>query len=116
MLETGLTLVGFDLEQQARVQEKTNFRRFAERFGSSHVVCSIIWQDLQCTETPTARIDASSEREVDKFLIAMYYLYNYPKRKDFPTLFKLCEKTVSRYVWEYATNVQELKHEKVRPS
>jgi hypothetical protein len=56
------------------VQHSKNVRRHAERFGSSHIVCVVIWDDLQRTDIISARVNPSSD--VEKFLLTMFYLYN----------------------------------------
>jgi hypothetical protein len=109
----GLTLAGFDAKWQGRVGDKRNAQRFVESFGSTPAVCAVIWHDLQTTDIPSARINPRSVKQVKKFLVAMYYLYNYPKEKNIPGTLKICERNAREIVWEYAAKLRALKEEKV---
>jgi hypothetical protein len=91
MQQEGLAVAGFDVKHQERVGDKRNKQRFVENFGSTPAVCTVIWHDLQSTDIPSARINPRSVKQVKKFLVAMYYLYNYPKEKNIPGTLKICE-------------------------
>jgi hypothetical protein len=103
--DEGLALVGLNLAPQERGGIKRNARRFMENFGSSPAACAVIWHDLQSTSIPAARISPKSAKEVRKFLLSMYYLYNYPKEKRIPGAVKVCDRTAREAAWKYAVKI-----------
>ena len=112
-LQKGLELAGFSRRRQQRVCRATNLRRFKDHFGSLPVVYAQIWEDLQTTDIPEARIDARKDC-VDSFLMAIHFLKCYPKEGERAAIFKICKKTARKWGWYFAEKVQALKVEKVR--
>ena len=46
VLRIGLLCAGFDANRHIRVADETNVRHFQSHYGSSPLVCSMIWKDL----------------------------------------------------------------------
>jgi hypothetical protein len=112
MMRKGLELCGFDERRQNKVCRAKNIRRFKAHYGSSPVVYAQIWEDLQTTRIRAARIDGNAC--VDSFLMAIHFLKVYPTEEVLSGLFKICDRSVRKWVWYYVTKIQALKKEKVR--
>jgi hypothetical protein len=57
ILRKGLELGGFDSDRQKKVRRAQNLERFKSLYGSNPVVYAMIFEDLQMTQIPEARID-----------------------------------------------------------
>jgi len=77
MLKIGLRLAGYKRRRMRRAKKETNIERFKAQYGSSPAVVAAIWEDLQLTETPEARVDVK-DRKIKYFLIALHHLKRYP--------------------------------------
>ena len=53
----GLVWAGYDRFRQENVKESTNIGRFKSKYGSTPLVCAMIWEDLQTTEIPEGHVD-----------------------------------------------------------
>jgi hypothetical protein len=77
MMRRGLELWGFDLRRQDNTSGAQNLRRFkSSLFGSKPIVYAQMWEDLQTTPIPEARLDGNEC--VDSFLMTIYVLKEYP--------------------------------------
>jgi hypothetical protein len=113
ILQKGLHLVGFDDRRQQNVSRKTNLSRFKVHFGSLPVVYAQIWEDLQTTDVPEARIDTKKDLNVDNFLAAVNFLKSYRTEVERSGTFGVCDTTARKWAWFYATKIQALKKQKV---
>jgi hypothetical protein len=77
MLERGLELGGYDLRRQSNVLRKTNLRRFRSLYASNPVVYSQIFEDLQTSENPEARVEGKDVK-LRYFLGSFHFLNCYP--------------------------------------
>jgi hypothetical protein len=111
ILQKGLLLVGFDARCQQNVKRVTNIGRFKTHYGSDPLVYAQIWEDLQMTNNPGARI--SEKVTANSFLQGMHFLKLYPKEAERAGTFKVCEKTARTWGWYFIRKVQALKGEKV---
>ena len=112
MLHQGLRHVGFELHRILNVSRRTNVDRFKSHYGSDPVVYAQIWEDLQFTTIPEARIDTRAVHS-SHFLMTMYFLKCYPNEAQLAASFSICEKTVRKWRWYFARKIQALKSEKV---
>jgi hypothetical protein len=71
-------MVQYQSKQIRRAKRETNLNRFRKHFGSSPLVCALIWEDFQMTEVQDAWVPPDSRR-FEYFLMAMHYLKLYPK-------------------------------------
>lgn len=111
IMKLGLQMVGRDHHMQQRVQRSSNVRDFQDSFGSSPLVCALIWEDLNATEVASAQL--LRHLSPDKFLMAMFFLKRYPVGKMLAGRFKVCAKTASKWAWYFATKIQALKEKKI---
>jgi hypothetical protein len=112
ILRKGLVLVGYDCRRQVKVSKATNLGRFRAHYGSNPVVYAQIWEDLQITEIPEARID-NKMVDADTFLMCIHFLKCYPTEVEQGGLFTGCEKTMRKWTWFYVSKIQALKQQKV---
>lgn len=83
--------VGFDVRCQQKVMMETKIERFKAHFGSDPVVHPQIWENLQMTENPEARI--SKKASADSFLQAIDFLMCYPTEGEREGTFQMCKTT-----------------------
>jgi hypothetical protein len=88
----GLALAGFDSHCQKSVCKATNLERFKSGHGSLPVVLAQMWEDLQFTNVPEAKINATKV-DADCFLMAIHFLACHPNEKQREGLFKICDRT-----------------------
>jgi hypothetical protein len=112
VLKIGLDWAGFDACRRGRVSRDTNIKRFKSHFGSSPLVCTVIWDDLLTTEIPDARIGRTTC--IDRFFLTLYFLKAYPTEEKLAGISKLGEKTARRWIWFIASKIQALKAVQVR--
>jgi hypothetical protein len=108
-LAIGLDVAGFN-GRQANRSAKTNKRRFLGHYGVTPESCSKIFDDLQTTQIPEARI---SKPDVDNFLMGLCWLKTYPIEEESAGKFKVVEKTARKHVWKYVNAIAALKGQKV---
>jgi hypothetical protein len=111
-LRKGLQLAGFDWYRQTKVSKLTNIQRFKAYYGSNPVVYATIWEDLQLTMIPEARIN-TNDTDADSFLMGIYFLKSYPTETQLAGIFKVCERTGRKWAWYIARKIQALKGDKV---
>jgi hypothetical protein len=73
IMSRGLQLIGFEPSRQQGKCDATRTRFFKESFGSKPIVYAQIWEDLQTTANPEAKIDAR-EVDIDQLLMALFFL------------------------------------------
>ena len=112
-LQKGLDLVGYNDDQQQKVAQAANLMCFKAHHGSNPIVYAQIWEDLQTTNIPEARID-SWKTDPDSFLMAIHFLVRYPTEEEQTGIFKICDKTACSWSWFYTRKIQALKVEEVR--
>lgn len=112
MLVRGLEMAGFDTVRQKRATRETNIKRFKAFYGSNPAVYSNIWEDLQTTTIPQAKIDPEKVG-IDKLLSGIYFLKCYPTEEQRAGVLKICEKTARKWGWYFSQKIQALKEQKV---
>jgi hypothetical protein len=116
MMKRGLICVNFSLEQQARVQRKTNVQRFKRAFGSNALVYAQVWEDLQTTSVQAARIlvrPKDADKKLNAFLHAVFFLRKYPTEDDGSPRFEMSVRTARDTKWYYVRKLQALKAQKI---
>lgn len=111
-MERGLLFAGFDRRRQ-RVRRETNLDRFRSAYGSNPVVLARIWEDLQKTTVPEAKISREATKHFDRFLMAFYFLNVYPTEKREAGIFKVDEKTGRKWRWYFVEKIRALKKQKI---
>ena len=113
MLTQGLMLVGFENHRIQNVSRVVNLERFRAHYGSNPIVYAQIWEDLQTTAIPDAQID-NVNADLSMFLMSIHFLKGYATEAVLAATFRICEKTVRKWRWFFASKIQALKAEKVR--
>ena len=113
ILREGLELVGFNEQRQARVSNSTNRDRFKEHYGSSPVVCARIWDDLQTTTIPEARVDVKRDKELEYFLQAQQLLTMYTRENQRSGTFGNGVRSNRDWSWYFIKKIAALKALKV---
>jgi hypothetical protein len=109
----GLRLVGFDDCGHRTTSAATSIRRFRASFGTTPESCSKIFADLQTGAC--AAVVTTTKHNAVYFLMALQWLRTYMVEETLAGLYKLTEKTVRTWIWEYTIAIQALKEQKVRP-
>ena len=112
VLQRGLKLVRYSEGRIERVQHKTNTRRFKDHFGCNQIVCAQVFEDLQTSDNPEARLD-ENKINIDYLLQALHFLYVYDIEYRREPIFDLSPKTMREWVWYYVEKVRALKDEKI---
>ena len=115
MLSRGLNLVGWndiELEGKSNKKKQVLFKGF---YGSDPIVCCQLWEDLQTTEPPNARINAQDQvAKVNNFLITCHWLYRYPTVIEEEVIFKITDKVATAATQFFTKKLAALKVNKVR--
>jgi len=112
ILQRGLELAGYDITRQ-KVCRRTNLQRFKSAYGSSPIILSIIWCDLQTTSNPKCRIDALASKNIDMFFLAFNFLFEYGTEHNEAGQFDCDEKTGRKWKWYFVEKINNLKDEKI---
>ena len=114
IFEKGLRLCGFTSRQFEKSSREASLQRFRHLYGSNPIVYAQIWEDLQNTGIPVARINNVTAIDLVYFFMALHFLKCYITEAHLAATFQLCERTAARkWCWAYAVKIQALKHEKV---
>jgi hypothetical protein len=108
----GVAWAGYDRHRQQRAKPSTNIRRFTLKYGSSPIVCAQIWEDLQTTQIPEARVE-EQYLDLKYFLAANKWLYRYPIDEEQAAVFGTCSTTVRKWKRFYVQKIAALKGQKV---
>jgi len=114
MLKAGLELLCSD-GRINRVQgdphtSKTNIQRFKDHCGANHIVVAKIWEDLQTTAIPEARIRVL---KIDAFLESLNFNYRCHRETERESRFDKSRKTLRKWARCYLLKVQALKEQKI---
>ena len=88
-------------------------KRFGKLYGSSPQVLADMWHALQTTDLEEAKLDKkeNSVKGFDRFLMAHFFLWTYPKNAELTaTRFKVCERLCrGEPIWRWVKKIQALK-------
>lgn len=113
VLKRGLEILGCNELAQQRVKRSTNTRRFKRNYGPPPLVVSVMWHQLQSTNTANARIEGVTAKDFDMFLLALFYMKNYLTEEVMALRFKVDEKTVRKWARHYISKLAALKDTKI---
>ena len=113
VLSIGLLCAGFDTGRQQRVERATNVGRFMSHFGSSPLVCAMIWEDLVTARDIWENQTHQQAASFENFLMAMYFLKVYPTEEKLAGIWKTWEKSARKWVWLFVLKIKALKEKKV---
>ena len=112
LMTLGLRLINYTEQKLQRANLKTNQKRFKDHFGSTPYVCTLIWEDLQTTEIPEARVE-KKDLNIQHFLMSMHFLKLYPKEYEQELTFNVSEKYGREKTWMWVEKIRGLKAEKL---
>ena len=113
MLAHGLSLIGYSIEKQAVVKTRTKVRRFKGHYGSHPRVCAKLWETLQATEQADARVANATAKDLDNFLICLFFCKNYPLEETLASRFHIHEQTGRKWARHYVAKIAALLPTKV---
>lgn len=101
------------LLKQDQAELITDFKAF---YGSHPVVLAQLWEDLQTTTIPDARINTTKKRSVHlkNFLRANLFLKQYPTEKQRRVLLASLRTTIRTWTKYFVKRIQALKEDKIR--
>lgn len=116
VLLMGLKEVNFTEKRINRVKGEatsstTNFKRFRDHFGVSHVVVAALWETLQESNIPTARWDVTEKGEIEGLFEALHFLKAYKTESNCESTFDKNPKTLRANCWSILCKIQALKEE-----
>ena len=114
VLKKGLVLAGVDEQSIQRRKHQTNVKTFVDRYGTTHIVCAAIWEDLQVTTIANAYLPVSERGGFDYFLMALHFLKRYDVESERALTYKRHRDTVRDRSWYFIERIQALKEEKIR--
>lgn len=115
VLAQGLKIAGFGGKRMLRVQRSTNIERFVDHFGVPPLVYAVIWEDLQRTTIPEARIDTKKDSTtIVNFLHAMWFIKRYQTEQSRAGKAGRCDTYVRNISWGFLDRIAALKAIKVR--
>ena len=83
---------------------------FKSCFSTTPKTCKDIFVEIQAEDLGAKQI---RKPNLIYFLITMHWLYKYKTEKQMSIDFKICEKTIRKYIWIYAEAIEALKTKKV---
>lgn len=111
MLDLGLKI----FYKESRIKRscaETNERRFISHYGSSSIICTIVWEDLQTTTIQDAQVQGNMLNP-KYYLMALNHLKRYPTELQREGPWDISGKTGREWVWFYCEKIQSLKHQKI---
>ena len=112
VLKIGLRLVNFTSKRIRNAKKATNDHRFGQQFGVTAEIAVRVFHDLQTTIFEEALVEAS-DADIRYFLLALYFLKNYPKEYETEAVFDWSPKWARDKYWFWCMKIQGLKLEKV---
>jgi DDE superfamily endonuclease len=116
MLLYGLKLLGWEEKQLVRKSKNNRdnlLSLFKSDFGASPAVVAQIFEDLQTTDLPAARISFATMDDAAQLLYALNFLKQYPTEGQRQNKWHLCDKNLRENGWDLLLRLQALKAEKI---
>jgi hypothetical protein len=111
LVELGLGIF-FDVEQQRIVKKSTNLDRFVAHYGCLPLMCAILWEDLQNTQVPRARVKRSNA--VPRyFLMSLHHLKVYPTELQGEGPWHFTRKSRRKWIKCFLKKIRRHKAEKI---
>ena len=117
-LRYGISLLGYSAQAIEMMSMKTKESIFRGHYGSCQLVVAEVWYDLTTTTIPQARLGEkeNTEKGLKQFVVAMYFLFAYPKNARMTaSLFAQNEQYSRRdRVWKWVRKLQGLKSKVIK--
>jgi len=91
---------------------KTNHKRFKGHCGTSHVVVSSLWGDLQTTNFVPPDVPPQGEC-IESPLESLNFIYRYKRETEREAVFDKSRKTLRKWCLHYLKRIQALKSQKI---
>lgn len=113
ILVIGLGYLNYSEHQVWKVKRETSNDRFRSAYGANPHVYAKLWEDLQSTDIPGARLDAG-ERNIKYFFMTLHFLTKYDTEYDSEAIFQMSDNYVRRYKWLYIEKIRALKEQVIK--
>jgi len=113
ILRIGLDLAGVKERTKQRAKFETQMQMFVDRYGSNHVVCAQIWEDLQLTTIDKAHLPVENRDKINYFLMAMHFLKRYDVESERSLIYGVSRDTARTWSWYFVEKIQALKSDKI---
>lgn len=107
MLVVGLGYQKYAEHQVWKVKRETSNERFRKAYGADPHVYAQLWEDIQTTDTPEARLDPA-DRNIKYFFMTLHFLKKYDTEEDSASMFRMNDNYVRKYKWLYIDKIRAL--------
>lgn len=113
MLGQGLTLVGHKESRLGRLSKGKKEELFRADFGKDPIVLTKVWEALQTTSVPNAKIHQASEKDLSAFLWTFHWMTCYPTEASLESRTGWCDKVIRERLKAMVKKIALLKSEKI---
>ena len=107
MLDAGIKLT-YSEKKYKRAKLESNRQRFLDTFGLLPATACAVYEDLQKSGNPAARIENANATELQYFLIGLYFLRQYPTREGLERSFDYSKEWIAAKCWDWVIRIQAL--------
>ena len=98
MRREGLLFAKYRKKQIRKAKPSVRVKWFKRAFGITHLTAAHVYRDLQTTDLEDAKIKGGP-KQLENFLMALFFLKKYPYNGDMEREFGYTEETCSNKVW-----------------
>lgn len=113
-LKRGLEILGSDEVAQQRVNRSTNVRRYKRHYGGPPSAHAALWEMLVTTDIENALLPRANAKDLDHFLLSLFYLKVYPTEEVLALRFGVHEQTARKWARFYIERLAALKQVKIQ--
>jgi hypothetical protein len=110
-LDMGLR-VHYNEKQLQNSKRSTKLDWFVSQYGCSPLICAMLWNDLQTTTMPRAKVKRSKAKP-QLFLMTLHHFKVYPRELQAKGTWSISRKTYRKWVKCFAKKIRQLKREKI---
>jgi hypothetical protein len=112
ILRIGLLTVHITKKRIKKSKNSRNVARFKAHFGVPPSVVAAVFEDLQRTNIPEARLPPD-KRNIKHLLMAFHTLMRYPTNDEREAMFDMNQNDAAKVAWWYIDRIRALKAEKI---
>jgi DDE superfamily endonuclease len=116
IMRHGLLLLGYKAEQldrQSKHRREKHTAMFKGDYGASPQVVARIFEDLQTTNIPSAKIHAANMNDASHLLYTLAFMKSYPTEQQRANKWHLCDRLLRDNGWDMMKRLQALKATKI---
>lgn len=116
IMRHGLLLLGYKAEQldrQSKRRREKHTAMFKGDYGASPQVVARIFEDLQTTNIPSAKIHAANMNDASHLLYTLAFMKSYPTEQQRANKWHLCDRLLRDNGWDMMNRLQALKATKI---